>query len=314
MKSSLASGISILNASHISTFRSAVNDSFVPLQVTSRHPDRFVGQIRGATVDDVQLLEVSATPHVVERTPKLVARGDQPYFKISLMLAGTALLLQDDREAVIRPGDLAIYDTSRPYTLAFDDDFRTLIFMFPRQLVALPPELVGQITAVRVSGTDGLGAVVAPYLAQLGEHLEQLTGMTGARLTRSALDLVTTVFTHELGLDCAVAPHRALMQQIRSYIDVNLGESNLGPTRIATAHFISTRHLHGLFHEEGTTVSTWIRERRLDRCRRDLTDPLLTGNSVAAIASRWGFVDAAHFSRAFRSWAGVAPSEYRAHH
>jgi AraC-like DNA-binding protein len=306
------SGVSVLRASDISTFRAAVNDSFVPLQVTSLRPNHFGGVIRGATVDDVQLMEVSATAHVVERTPDLVMRGDLPYFKISLMLAGTALLLQDNREAVIRPGDLAIYDTSRPYSLAFDEDFRTLIFMFPRQLVAMPPELVGQITAVRVSGSDGLGAVVAPYLAQLGEHLEQLTGMTGARLTRSALDLVTTVFTHELGLDGALAPHRALMQQIRSYIELNIAASDLSPASIAAAHFISTRHLHGLFHEEGTTVSTWIRERRLDRCRRDLVDPLLTSVSVAAIAARWGFVDAAHFSRAFKTAVGVSPSGYRA--
>jgi AraC-like DNA-binding protein len=307
-------GVSITHASDISEFRAAVSQSFVPLHVTAPHVDRFGGVIRGATVDDVQLIEVSATEHFVERTPELIARGDRAYFKLSLMLAGTAMLVQDEREAIIRPGDFAIYDTSRPYTLAFDDDFRTLVVMFPRHLVALPPELVGEMTAVRVSGSDGLGAVVTPYLAQLGDHLEQLTGPTGARLTHSALDLITTVFTHQLGVDNVVVPHRALMQRIRSYIETNLAKNDLGPTSIAAAHFISTRHLHGLFHEEGTTVSTWIRERRLDRCRRDLADPTLAGSSVAAIASRWGFVDAAHFSRSFRTAVGVAPSVYRANH
>ena len=34
----------------ISEFRAAVNDSFVPLHVTSRHPDRFRGVIRAAGV------------------------------------------------------------------------------------------------------------------------------------------------------------------------------------------------------------------------------------------------------------------------
>lgn len=302
-------------ARNISEFRAAVNDSFVPLQVSSSHPDRFRGMIRGAGIDEVHVTDVRATDHVVERTPELIARGDRPYFKVSLMLAGTGLLIQDDREAVLSPGDLAVYDTSRPYSLVFDSDFRTMVVMFPRHLITLPPEMMGQLTAVRISGSEGLGAVVAPYLTQLAANLDQLAGTVGSRLAHSALDLVTTVFTRELGLDGASGdPHRALMQRIYGYIDRNLASTDLGPGSIAAAHFISTRHLHGLFQQQGTTVSTWIRTRRLERCRRDLIDPALADRPVAAIAARWGFMDAAHFSRSFKAAFGVAPSEFRAAH
>lgn len=302
-------------ARNISEFRAAVNDSFVPLQVTSSHPDRFRGVIRGAGVDEVHVTDVRATDHVVERTPELIARGDRPYFKVSLMLAGTGLLIQDDREAVLAPGDLAVYDTSRPYSLVFDSDFRTMVVMFPRHLITLPADMVGQLTAVRISGSEGLGSVVAPYLTQLAANLDQLAGSTGARLAHSALDLVTTVFTRELGLDGATAdPHRALMQRIRGHIDRHLASTDLSPATIAAAHFISTRHLHGLFQEQGTTVSTWIRTRRLEQCRRDLIDPVFADRPVAAIAARWGFVDAAHFSRAFKAAYDQSPSEFRATH
>lgn len=302
-------------ARNISDFRAAVNDSFVPLQVTSSHPDRFRGVIRGAGIDEVHVTVVRATDHVVERTPELIARGDRPYFKVSLMLAGTGLLIQDSREAVLTPGDLAVYDTSRPYSLVFDEDFRTMVVMFPRHLITLPPDMVSQLTAVRISGHDGLGGVVAPYLSQLATNLDQLAGSTGARLAHSALDLVTTVLTHELGLDAASGgPHRALMQRIRAHIDASLASADLSPASIAAAHYISTRHLHGLFQEQGTTVSTWIRTRRLEQCRRDLIDPVFADRPVAAIAARWGFVDAAHFSRAFKAAFDVAPSEFRAAH
>lgn len=299
----------------ISEFRAAVNDSFVPLQVTSSHPDRFRGAIRGAEVDDVHVTAVHATDHVVERTPELIARSDRAYFKVSLMLAGTGMLIQDDREAVLSPGDLAVYDTNRPYSLVFDEEFRTLVIMFPRTLITLPPDMVGQLTAVRISGSTGLGSVVAPYLRQLGANLDQLSGATGARLVHSALDLVTTVFANELGLDGTSGdPHRALMQRIRDHIDRNLASTDLGPASIAAAHYISTRHLHGLFQEQGTTVSTWIRTRRLEQCRRDLIDPVFADRPVAAIAARWGFVDGAHFSRAFKAAYAISPSDYRAAH
>jgi AraC-like DNA-binding protein len=32
---------------------------------------------------------------------------------------------------------------------------------------------------------------------------------------------------------------------------------------------------------------------------------------VSAIAARWGLMDAAHFSRAFRAAYGLPPAEYR---
>jgi AraC-like DNA-binding protein len=308
-----AESVSTLVARNISEFRAAVSESFVPLQVSSAGADRFRGVIRGASVDEVHVTEVRATSHVVERTPELIARGDRSYFKVSLMLAGTGLLIQDDREAVLQAGDLAVYDTDRPYSLVFDDDFRTMVVMFPKHLISLPSDMIGQLTAVRISGQEGLGGMVAPYLTQLAGNLDQLAGTTGARLAHSALDLVTTVFTRELGLDGVSAdPHRALVQRIRGYIDRNLASTDLGPASIASAHFISTRHLHGLFQEQGVTVSTWIRTRRLEQCRRDLLDPMLADRPVAAVAARWGFVDAAHFSRAFKAAFGVSPSEYRA--
>ncbi|MEU4016568.1 helix-turn-helix domain-containing protein [Microbacterium sp. NPDC028030] len=310
-----AESVSTLVARNISDFRAAVSESFVPLQVTTAGPDHFRGVIRGASVDEVHVNDLRATSHVVERTPELIARGDRSYFKVSLMLAGTGLLIQDDREAVLQAGDLAVYDTDRPYSLVFDQDFRTMVVMFPKHLISLPADMVGQLTAVRISGHEGLGSMVVPYLTQLAGNLDQLAGTTGARLAHSALDLVTTVFTRELGLDEVSAdPHRALVQRIRSYIDRNLASTDLGPATIAAAHYISTRHLHGLFQEQGVTVSTWIRTRRLEQCRRDLLDPMLADRPVAAIAARWGFVDAAHFSRAFKSTFGVSPSEYRAGH
>lgn len=302
-------------ARNISEFRAAVSDSFVPLRVSSRHPDRFRGVIRAAGADQIHVTSIKASDHVVERTPELIARDSRAYFKVSLMLSGQGLLIQGNREALLAPGDLAVYDTSRAYSLIFDSEFSTMVVMFPRQLISLPPNVVGELTAVRISGSDGIGCVVAPFLAQLAANLDQLTGPSGARLTHSALDLVTAVIARELGLDeVSPDPHRELVQRIHGYIDANLDQRDLSPATIAAAHYISTRHLHGLFQEQGVTVSTWIRTRRLEQCRRDLIDPAHAYRPVAAIAARWGFVDAAHFSRTFKTAFHTAPSEYRTTH
>ena len=80
---------------------------------------------------------------------------------------------------------------------------------------------------------------------------------------------------------------------------------------IAAADHVSLRSLHQFFHDEGLTVARWIRARRLERCRRDLSDPALADRPVAAIAAAWGFSSAGDFSRAFRAAHGLPPSEYR---
>jgi AraC-like DNA-binding protein len=85
----------------------------------------------------------------------------------------------------------------------------------------------------------------------------------------------------------------------------------LSPGSIAASHHISLRLLHKLFEEQGTSVGRWIRERRLERCRRDLLDPALDDMPASAIAFTWGFADAAHFTRVFREAYGHPPGEYR---
>lgn len=296
-------------------FRTSVSESFVPLQVSSDLVDTFRGRVSTGEAAGIHVSDIRATSHTVERTPELIARGDTSFFKLSLMISGTGLLIQDGREAVLHPGDLAVYDTNRPYTLTFEDEptpFHSMVVMFPHRLLELPAEVISQLTATRMEGSSGLGALITPYLRQLAENLEMLQGATGVRLAQSALDLVTTMFARELDLDRPdVDPHQQLLGRIRAYIDENLSASDLGPARIAAAHFISTRHLHGLFQLQGATVSTWIRTRRLERCHRDLLNPLNVTQPVATIARRWGFSDAAHFSRAFKAEYGVAPSEVR---
>ncbi|MFF2493172.1 helix-turn-helix domain-containing protein [Agromyces sp. NPDC058064] len=294
-------------------FAALVSRSFVPLRVQPEQPDAFRGDIRTASSDEVHLSVVTADAHEIRRTPELVARKEARFFKLGLQLSGSGLLIQDGREAVVRPGDLAIYDTNTPYSLMFEERFTTAVLMVPHRLIELPTEAVRGMTATTLSGDEGLAHMVSGFLGGLAGQLDQLDGPVGARLARNAVDLVTTMYAQQLDVARdADKPHRPMLRRAQAYIDEHLGSPELNPTTIAAAHFISTRHLHAVFHEEGLTVSSWIRARRLDRCRRELVDPLSAHRPVAQIAARWGFRDAAHFSRAFRAEFGEAPTGVRA--
>lgn len=293
-------------------WRHLVAESFVPLVTQTGDPEGFSGRMRSRLLDRVCIVEVSASSHEVHRTPALIAHSGQRYFKLSLQLEGTGLLIQDYREAVLRPGDLAIYDTDRPYTLAFEEQARMMVVMFPYDALSLPPECVGQLSAVRMAAGGGLTSIVGPFIAGLAENLDVLNGPSGSRLTANALDLVSTMLHAELSMTPdKMKPQALLATSVREYIEANLSDPALSPATIAAAHFISTRHLHNVFHESGATVAGWIRTQRLERTRRDLRDPLHAGVSVGTVAARWGFLDAAHFSRTFRDAFGQSPSDWR---
>ncbi len=289
-----------------------VAESFVPLAARTADVGGFRGQMRSRVLDRMSVVEVTATSHEVHRTPALIAQAGERYFKLNLQLEGTGLLIQDNREALLRPGDLAIYDTNRPYTLAFEGEARMMVVMFPCDALSLPTDYVGQLAAVRMAGNTGLSGIVGQFIRQLSENLEVLSGPSGSRLATNALDLVSTMLHAEMDIaPDRMKPQTLLAVSVREYIEANLSDPQLSPATIAAAHFISTRHLHNVFHESGTTVASWIRSQRLDGARRDLRDPLHAGKPVGAVAARWGFLDAAHFSRTFRDAFGVSPSDWR---
>lgn len=300
-------------AGNFAEWRNLVNESFVPLDVHTDRADGFRGRIRSQVLDELSIAEVTANGHRVVRTPSLISAADRLYFKLNLQLSGHGLLVQDNREATLRPGDLAVYDTHRPYTLGFGEEFRTLVLMFPHDALDLPAEEVSRLTAVRLAGDAGLGRMISPFMVQLADNLDALSGTSGLRLAHNVVDLIATMFESELDArrEPAAGSHGELLGRIRHFIEDHLGDPDLSPADIAAAHFVSTRHLHNVFAASGATVASWIRTRRLEHCRRDLRDPILADRSVGTIAARWGFVDAAHFSRIFRSAFGEPPSAYR---
>jgi AraC-like DNA-binding protein len=288
--------------------------SFVPLTCSTTSPRTFRGDMTAREAGKVHVSHLRFSPHVVERT--LAAPGDLGggRFKVGVQLEGRGIVEQGDGTAVLGVGDMALYDTSAPYRLEFPDDARVLVLMFDHASLDLPPNAVTHIRACRLGPEDPVHRMVGSFLSSLADHMDELTGMTGQRMGNSALDLLTTSFNRELDGQVSVSLDEKdrLRATVHDYIEAHLADPELDPSMIARAHYISVRRLHQVFHEEGTTVSAWIRTRRLERCRRALEDPVSAGVPIARVAARWGFTDGAHFSRVFRAAYGMTPSQVRA--
>jgi len=302
-------------AERYEAWRRIVCDTLGPLDFRSDPDVPLSGVIEGGQLGPVNVGKVQTlTPHSVHRTPGLIRRGSAELYRVVLALSGNPRLEQDGRAAQLQPGEFSIYDFARPYDLAYDSAVQLAVFGFPRDLLALPPDSAGRLTAVPISAEHGAGALASPLLRRVALDLETYEPASAARLGTVMMDLVTAAVA-ERASQAQKLPvesrDRVLLLRVHAFIEQHLGETDLSPSLVAAAHHVSVRYLHRLFEAEDTTVAAWIRRRRLERCRRDLADPALGDLLVSTLAAKWGIADPAHFSRLFSSTYGLPPAEYR---
>jgi len=291
----------------------ASSEIFYPMAVRRDVHDPFCGRVIGHRLGPLDAYRIVADGADVLRTPHLITASDPERIDVAVQVRGVSLVVQDDRQASIVPGDLAAYQSSRPFLVRGDEPVDMAIVSLPRGLLGARADLMCRHTAQRFGAGEGLAAVAGPFLLSLLERLDAGVDAGGADLADAVVGVVRALFADRIGRDEALTepPSALLLAGIKRHIELHLGEPTLGPETIARANHISTRYLHKIFEGEQTTVSEWIRHRRLERCRRDLLDPALRHESILRIATRWGITSSAHFSRAYRARYGVAPSEDR---
>jgi AraC-like DNA-binding protein len=259
-------------------------------------------------------IESNAT--TVRRTPKQAHDDLEPSLFLGLQVSGTSMVIQGDRQAVLHPGDLALYDTTAPYTLLNDDGIHQHFFRIPIEDLALPATAISQVTALRLSPDRPVADLAATYFSRLAID-PHVYGMAGAEsIGHPSIELVRALVTAQLS-DPGLArePLRATLQlQIIEYLRAHLGEHDLTAARIAANHHISVRHLYSVLAASGISLGDWVRDHRLEECRRELARPRARAATIASIAHRWGFGDATHFGRAFREAYGMSPREWRELH
>jgi AraC-like DNA-binding protein len=305
-------------ATRLDYFQHVVASTIVPFGLRPHADHELRAQVLTGPVGTVHVTKVSGPPVKAVRTPKLIRVSDPELFKIDVQVRGHTVFSQGDREAALAPGDFTLVDLSHPCQLNdVDDEHEVLAVMFPRTALPLRHNELERLTAVPMSGRDGLGAPISSLAIYMARHLGDYGPTEGARLATALMDLLIVALAERMDRGAMVSPvtrRRALLACVRSFIDQRLAEPELSPAMIAASHHISVRYLHKLFEGEGLTVGGWIRARRLEGCRRDLLDPSLSVLPVSAIAFRWGFADAAHFTRVFRDAYGHPPGEFRLLH
>jgi AraC-like DNA-binding protein len=294
-------------------WRDELASAFVPVDIVpsvqgGNEPPARV--LTAGTLGSLQIREVSGSAIDVYRTPATIRRGDPGLVKVVLLLRGHGWVAQRDRQAVLGRGDIIVYDTSEPYRLRLGNDFTAFMMMFPRTALKTPANRVSAFTAVPIRADHGVGAAVSPFLIGLRHSLSASSLKPNHRFEEAAIDLICASLCNDAA-NINGAPAAAILASARCFIDTHHADPTLNTSMVAAAHHVSTRYLQKLFANTGSTVAGWIKERRLERCRHDLQDRSLLGESIGALGARHGYVDSAHFSRLFKERYGLSPRAFR---
>jgi AraC-like DNA-binding protein len=231
-----------------------------------------------------------------------------------VMLEGEASFAHGRSVTALKPGDIIYGPTGMEAALRLTTAFRLLFVSAPR--VALDHRLIAPLSLKlgRFRGDAGLGHVFSGLLRATAETLGDLSADELRPVELALTEFLVANLAAEgapASRGGAGAARAAHLHRVCQTIETLLAEPDLGLDQVAAADGVSPRALQKLFASAGHSFSSYLRMRRLERCRLDLSSPVCASLSISEICFRWGFNGSAHFSRAFKAQFGLSPREYR---
>lgn len=168
------------------------------------------------------------------------------------------------------------------------------------------------IRAGVITCQTGISKVLSVFLHAVSEQMDSMT----SRSFR-ALDIaLTELFLNSLGESISLNnfsnhANAHAYQRICDSIEAHLSDELLSLRTISQINGVSERYIQKLFQEAGLKFNHYVRDRRVDLCKRDLANLNYQNLSISEICYRWGFNDLAYFSRVFSKQIGVSPRTYR---
>lgn len=287
----------------------AASKALVPLRLAPTSEIPGSAEFQGGSLNGVVVARIRADPMTVTRASTLISSTDAEILKFTLHLDGRAGIEQDDRQALLRPGDLVVYDSRRPYQLRYWDRYDTIVVGIPRTRLGSHADLIGRRNALALPADAGVRSLMATFLAGVADTLDTVSPVAGVHLGEALASLLVSVFSDTPA--GRAESETSLRDRVLAYCMASLGDPDLSMASIARRHGISVRYLHKVFSGSGMSLGAWIRRERLVRVHRDLRDPDLLGRGTADIAARWGVFDVAHLGRALKAEFGTSVQDLR---
>jgi AraC-like DNA-binding protein len=286
-----------------------MSDAPVPLELRPLQPLDVRATTRVADFGRVHLLSTEATGAWVCRTARLTRDATEPQILMSVLERGVTTVASQRGTIAVRPGEVVVNSTLVPYAVAFTGTVRHT-FSASYADLGLPRTVLHAALGQPFGNAHPLAPGIGAFLTQLAQN-RQLPNQYGQALQDSVVSLFRALLATSAGDEFRARGPMAetLGRRAEQYIRMHYTDPALTPAQVAEVHGISVRYLYRVLSDLGVSPAGLIRDLRLDACARVLTSSGST--RISAIAYNHGFVDQAHFTRAFKQRFGCTPTQWR---
>lgn len=230
---------------------------------------------------------------------------------LALPVEGVFQLDDGSESTDLRLGDILYGPTGQDTTLKLPEHFVMLYIRIPQTM--LYPRLLNlQVLQMgTLTGRAAVNRIFSNLLHSIVDDLEELTDEHIRPIEVALSEFVISSLAESSAMSCFDVAGASNFHRISQAIELQLGDGDLTLHQIAEQQRVSARYIQKLFQQAGLSFSQYLRQRRLEHCHADLGSSAHRNLSISDICFRWGFNDAAHFSRSFRADYGMTPRAFR---
>ena len=236
-------------------------------------------------------------------------------YHLQVLLQGHCLWRGHGQEHYFTPGELLLINPDDPVDLTYSDDCEKFI-------VKLPARLIERACSDNhwQSPSDGVRFASRHQLQQLDGFASLLGLVCDEAESEQSLPLVQEHYTRIIATKLLgllsnnvsrqeLAESSPSFERLVQFIDDNL-KQDISLEQLAQLAHMSPRSLYALFDKHlGTTPKHYIRQRKLERVRACLSDPVARVRNVTEVALDYGFLHLGRFSESYKSAFGELPSD-----
>lgn len=285
-------------------WRDMICATFVRLHASPVSGTRFAGRIEHVPAGELELSTVEADSQQVRRTRSLITHSDDEYLLASIQIRGQGHVEQDGRTAALSPGQMAFYDSSRPYTLHFEAAFRQLVVQLPKRALGLAD--TKGLTA-RSLGRNDPGGVAAAFFTAFQPAVKADPGQSGCLVPHAVSMVSAAAAFADNTRPSADGAEAVLRERAVGFVRAHYADPRLDAETVAAACGVSRRSLYRILGEGG--LAARLRSVRISRAQDMLVE--CPGFPVGRVGRACGFDSESGFHRAFRAAVGCTPGAYR---
>ena len=289
----------------------AICRSFANVETRPIGPAVVSGHFEFVEIGRVKLVRFDSSPQCYRRDAKLVSKAGSDEFMFDFQRRGQSAMTQAGNEGTIEPGYGVLYDARRPFEdrlYGAEQRSEVLIATVPAAALLQAFPQAERLCARPISLSGAVARSIAAFIRAAIQRGDAQPDQDETDIVAylSALLHLGTGNDHRL-------PRARLFGLVDIYLRANIAE--IRPAEAIAAEFgVSERTFHRIFADRETTFERHLLRLRVELFRNLLRQPSLSDVSIAALAMQSGFADAAHATRTFRNFFGVAPRDFRSGH